>query len=70
MAEKTGSDQKNKLLSIKTVIENTWLEIQIADTGHGIPKDKTDKIFEPLFSIKIYGVGLWATYRQAAHGAT
>jgi len=37
---------------------NGRVEIQISDTGCGVPKDKVDKIFEPLFSTKVYGVGL------------
>jgi two-component system NtrC family sensor kinase len=34
------------------------LEIRVHDTGPGIPDDVRDKIFEPLFSTKSFGVGL------------
>ena len=45
-------------LAIKTTEENNRVEIIIADTGLGIEKDVLDKIFEPLFSTKSFGVGL------------
>ncbi len=56
--EEEGFEQKNKQLTIETAIEGERLEIRITDTGPGIPEDKMEKIFEPLYSTKIYGVGL------------
>lgn len=35
-----------------------WLEIQISDTGHGIPEALLDTIFDPLVSGRKDGVGL------------
>jgi len=34
------------------------LEVRIADTGCGIPKEAIDKIFDPLFTTKAKGIGL------------
>ena len=34
------------------------IEISIRDTGSGITEDVLEKIFEPLFSTKGFGVGL------------
>ena len=34
------------------------LEIRFSDTGPGIPDDVLDRVFEPLFSTKSFGVGL------------
>jgi signal transduction histidine kinase len=34
------------------------LEIQVQDTGPGIPGDALPRLFEPLFSTKSFGVGL------------
>jgi len=34
------------------------LEIRISDTGPGIPADVLERVFEPLFSTKDFGVGL------------
>jgi len=35
-----------------------FLEVRIADTGCGIPKEAIDKIFDPLFTTKAKGIGL------------
>ncbi len=37
---------------------NLGMEIRIIDTGCGIPDSMRDKVFEPLFSTKTFGVGL------------
>ena len=50
--------RKEKILSVKTRVSDNRCEIIIADTGPGIPAENKEKIFEPLFSTKIYGVGL------------
>ncbi|MDH5660875.1 MAG: ATP-binding protein [Gammaproteobacteria bacterium] len=49
---------KNSHVNIKAKTNSERLEIIITDTGTGIPKDILDKIFEPLFSTKGFGVGL------------
>jgi PAS domain S-box-containing protein len=45
-------------LTVSTRIAGERLEIQVSDTGCGIPADEMDKVFEPLFSTKSFGVGL------------
>jgi len=51
-------DEKNARLCIKTQCNNKRIEIVISDTGTGIPEEIMEKIFEPLFSTKGFGVGL------------
>ncbi len=34
-----------------------YVQLQVGDTGHGIPKDKLDKIFDPFFTTKEVGKG-------------
>jgi PAS domain S-box-containing protein len=45
-------------LSISTRQTGDRAEIVIEDTGPGVSKDSLDRIFEPLFSTKNFGVGL------------
>jgi len=46
-------------LTIKAgMIDPMTVEIQISDTGVGIPKEKLDKLFTPLFTTKPNGTGL------------
>lgn len=45
-------------LTISTKVSNGRIKIHVRDTGCGIPNDVLDKIFEPLFSTKGFGVGL------------
>ena len=45
-------------LIIETQSNNKRIEIIITDTGSGISDDVLNKIFEPLFSTKGFGVGL------------
>ncbi|MGC1122634.1 MAG: ATP-binding protein [Candidatus Methanofastidiosia archaeon] len=45
-------------LKIQTTQEKGAIEISIQDTGQGIPEENLDKIFEPLFTTKVQGIGL------------
>jgi signal transduction histidine kinase len=45
-------------LNISTGYSDTNAWIEINDTGPGIPDKDIDKIFEPLYSTKTYGIGL------------
>ncbi|HEX2223698.1 MAG TPA: ATP-binding protein [Thermoanaerobaculia bacterium] len=38
--------------------EDEWLQIQIADTGTGIPHERLRKVFDPFFTTKKDGTGL------------
>ena len=58
-------DPENSRLQINTQANNKRFEIVVTDTGSGIAEDVRDKIFEPLFSTKVFGVGLgMATVKQ------
>jgi two-component system, NtrC family, sensor kinase len=49
------------------------VEVQFEDSGHGIPEDMRNNIFEPFFSTKDGGTGLGLTVSYnivTAHGGT
>ena len=45
-------------ITVRSRVGDDRVEIDIADTGPGIPPDVFQRIFEPLFSTKGFGVGL------------
>jgi len=45
-------------LTIAAREKDKFLEVEIADTGCGIPQETVDKIFDPLFTTKAKGIGL------------
>jgi len=56
-----GIEQAMKKGTEKTMekkMEPKIVTISFQDTGSGIPRDHLDKIFEPLFTTKVKGVGL------------
>ena len=55
LQEKTSG---RKHLRISTHLLDDKYEIQFSDTGVGMSDDIKDKVFEPLFSTKGFGVGL------------
>jgi signal transduction histidine kinase len=64
-----GSAPRDLIVDIAAVPEG--VRISVADSGHGIPADRIDRLFEPDFTLKAGGTGLGlAVVRQAvaAHG--
>lgn len=50
--------QGQRHVHVTTQATDQGLEIQVMDTGPGIPEEIMEKIFKPLFSTKTFGVGL------------
>jgi len=51
-------DSMGNRITVETVKAGDWLELRFIDTGPGIPAEIREKIFEPLFSTRNFGVGL------------
>ncbi len=56
--EQSGKARMGSRLGIKTGGNEQRIEIVIRDTGSGISEDVLEKVFEPLYSTKTFGVGL------------
>ena len=50
--------REGSILTVSTRRSGECLEIEVADTGPGIPEHVLPRIFEPLYSTKMFGVGL------------
>jgi PAS domain S-box-containing protein len=60
-ASAAGPDGKPNVaakVDIATRVSGERIEITVSDNGPGIPAELREKIFEPLFSTKSFGVGL------------
>ena len=61
------------ILSIAVNRNDEMLQLEIADTGHGIGEDEAKKIFEPFYTTKEQGLGLGMPYAKKIidqHGGT
>ena len=57
IVERAG-DQDRRELHVASRHREDRLEIQVTDTGPGMAPEVLDKIFEPMYSTRTYGVGL------------
>ena len=54
---KTGPESKKGRIDIRTRQKGEWAEIQIADSGCGIPSQNREKVFDLFFTTKEVGRG-------------
>ena len=50
--------ENNGRIDIKIIENATDVEVEIRDTGTGIPQNLLDKIFDPLFTTRM--IGTWS----------
>jgi len=55
-AQQSGASNRGTI-AITTTHDDHWVEIQVRDTGTGIPEKVRDKIFDPFFTTKEVGKG-------------
>jgi signal transduction histidine kinase len=66
-------DKGGKLIFRGTSLNGSMVQLQVADTGPGIPPNKLSKIFDPFFTTKATGTGLGLFVSQRivkSHGGT
>jgi signal transduction histidine kinase len=55
------------VLTVKTQLgENSQLLISVSDTGMGLPKEKTEQIFDAFFTTKPQGSGMGLSISRSA----
>ena len=62
-----------RIITVRTVRSNDWVEFSVSDTGAGIPPEKLAQIFEPFFSTKPGGMGMGLSIARTiveSHGGT
>ncbi len=52
-------------LTVSATVKHPYVDIQVADTGHGIEPDKLQRVMEPFYSTKSRGVGLGLAMAKA-----
>ena len=60
-------------MRVRTGATNGAVEVQVADTGRGIPPGDLSRLFEPFYSTKERGTGLGLAFVQQVvreHGGT
>ncbi|TYP71870.1 two-component system sensor histidine kinase NtrB [Paenibacillus methanolicus] len=51
-------EERKGTLRIRTRAMPAHVELQVADDGHGIPRERLERLFEPFFTTKTQGTGL------------
>jgi two-component system sensor kinase FixL len=59
-------------LTVRTrVLERTWVQISVIDSGPGFAAEQYERLFEPFYTTKAHGLGLGLSISRAiirAHG--
>jgi len=55
--KKSGVENYEPTVTVKTKKENATIEIHVSDNGNGIPENIVNRIFEPFFTTKPTGQG-------------
>lgn len=68
----SGVDPENRRVTVRAWVDSgESVEIEVSDTGHGIPAEKLAYVFEPFFTTKPNGMGMGLAISRTiieAHG--
>ena len=70
--EKLPPSERRIVISTRTNLEGL-VEVSVRDSGHGLPKDRPEKVFDHFFSTKDAGMGMGLTIVRSiieTHGGT
>lgn len=70
-AAKGNAYPRNRLILRSARHGDSWVEASVTDSGHGIPPEMLDRIFDSFFSTKDQGMGLGLALARSiaeAHG--
>jgi signal transduction histidine kinase len=56
--DEDAAGEGERLMTVATRVADARVELSVSDTGPGIPPEEVEKVFEPLYSTKAFGVGL------------
>ena len=56
--DRIKNSKHHQLLLITELIENNMVRLIVIDSGHGLPENQAEKIFDPFFSTKNKGMGI------------
>jgi len=51
-------EEGGKLTIIATAVDNSWVLVEIIDSGRGITAEDLESIFDPFFTTKMSGAGM------------
>lgn len=60
-------DGAGEIRVVTRQLEEGWVELEIADTGHGIAPENLDRVFEPFFTTRSVGQGMGLGLSVAYH---
>jgi len=52
------ADPRRRVVRLRSRIEDSFVTVEVADQGQGLPPDQNGTIFEPFFTTKATGMGL------------
>jgi signal transduction histidine kinase len=56
--EAVGTGKDRKVVVRTVLLDESWAEVSVEDSGPGIPSDRLEQVFEPFYTTKESGMGM------------